>query len=345
MKFGIAIFPTDRSIGVGELVREGEERGFESFWVPEHTHIPVSRRSPWPGGSELPEHYSRTLDPFVALTVAAEHSSRLLLGFGILLLVERDPIITAKAVASLDLISRGRVIFGIGGGWNLEEMENHGTDPELCRAAPRRATAGDTQDLDPRRGGVPRRPRRLRPDLVVAQAGPGPAADLCRRQHRAHPEAGDRVRRRLDPERRPVAAGRPGPGVPPALRGVRSGTPPRDRLRHPADGRGDRRLRSAGRGPAGLPGAPANAGTRHPRAGAGARPDALKTVERLPDGEHEEGERCNEEHPEGHADPGRHRRVAELAPGLFSDQPLAFRYRTAEQQRGGQRGGGGPRRP
>src|ERR1700694_5318230 len=131
MKFGIAIFPTDRSIGVGELVREGEERGFESFWVPEHTHIPVSRRSPWPGGSELPEHYSRTLDPFVALTVAAEHSSRLLLGFGILLLVERDPIITAKAVASLDLISRGRVIFGIGGGWNLEEMENHGTDPKL----------------------------------------------------------------------------------------------------------------------------------------------------------------------------------------------------------------------
>jgi len=129
MKFGIAIFPTDRSIGVGELVREVEERGFESFWVPEHTHIPVSRRSPWPGGSELPEHYSRTLDPFVALTVAAEHSSRLLLGFGILLLVERDPIITAKAVASLDLISRGRVIFGIGGGWNLEEMENHGTDP------------------------------------------------------------------------------------------------------------------------------------------------------------------------------------------------------------------------
>ena len=131
MKFGIAIFPTDRSIGVGELVREVEERGFESFWVPEHTHIPVSRRSPWPGGSELPEHYSRTLDPFVALTVAAEHSSRLLLGFGILLLVERDPIITAKAVASLDLISRGRVIFGIGGGWNLEEMENHGTVPKL----------------------------------------------------------------------------------------------------------------------------------------------------------------------------------------------------------------------
>jgi probable F420-dependent oxidoreductase len=131
MKFGIAIFPTDLSIGVGELVREVEDRGFESFWVPEHTHIPVSRRSPYPAGGELPEHYKRTLDPFVALTVAAEHSKRLLLGFGIVLLVERDPIITAKAVASLDLVSGGRVIFGIGGGWNLEEMENHGTDPKL----------------------------------------------------------------------------------------------------------------------------------------------------------------------------------------------------------------------
>jgi probable F420-dependent oxidoreductase len=130
MNFGIAIFPTDLSIGVAELVREVEDRGFESFWVPEHTHIPVSRRTPYPGG-ELPEMYKRTLDPFVALTVAAENSSRLLLGFGIVLVVERDPIITAKEVASLDLVSGGRVIFGIGGGWNLEEMENHGTDPKL----------------------------------------------------------------------------------------------------------------------------------------------------------------------------------------------------------------------
>jgi len=131
MQFGIAIFPTDLSIGVAELVREVEDRGFESFWVPEHTHIPVSRRTPYPGGGDLPEYYQRTLDPFVALTVAAANSSRLLLGFGIVLLVERDPITTAKAVASLDLVSGGRVIFGIGGGWNLEEMENHGTDPKL----------------------------------------------------------------------------------------------------------------------------------------------------------------------------------------------------------------------
>ena len=130
MKFGIAIFPTDLSIGVAELVREVEDRGFESFWVPEHTHIPVSRRTPYPAGGELPEMYRRTLDPFVALTIAAEHSSRLLLGFGIVLIVERDPITTAKAVASLDFVSGGRVLFGVGGGWNLEEMENHGTDPK-----------------------------------------------------------------------------------------------------------------------------------------------------------------------------------------------------------------------
>ena len=129
MNFGIAIFPTDLSIGLAELVPAVEERGFESFWVPEHTHIPVSRLSPYPGGGELPEHYKRTLDPFLALTVAALRSTRLLLGFGIVLLVERDPIVTAKAVASLDLLSGGRVIFGIGGGWNLEEMENHGTVP------------------------------------------------------------------------------------------------------------------------------------------------------------------------------------------------------------------------
>jgi probable F420-dependent oxidoreductase len=130
MKFGIAIFPTDLSIGVAELTREVEARGFESFWVPEHTNIPLSRRTPYPGG-ELPEYYKRILDPFVALTVAAENSTRLLLGFGIVLVIQRDPIVTAKEVASLDLVSGGRVIFGIGGGWNLDEMENHGTDPKL----------------------------------------------------------------------------------------------------------------------------------------------------------------------------------------------------------------------
>src|SRR5207248_2972757 len=112
MKFGIAIFATDKSIGVAELAREVEERGFQTLWVPEHTHIPTSRRSPWPGGPELPEHYKRTLDPFVSVTVAAVSTTRLRLGFGIVLVVERDPIVTAKEVASVDLVSGGRIVFG-----------------------------------------------------------------------------------------------------------------------------------------------------------------------------------------------------------------------------------------
>jgi probable F420-dependent oxidoreductase len=129
MKFGIAIFATDLSISVAELAPAVEERGFDSLWFPEHTHIPTSRLSPWPGGPELPEHYKRTLDPFVSVTVAALRTTRLRLGFGIVLVVERDPIVTAKEVASVDLVSGGRVVLGVGGGWNREEMENHGTDP------------------------------------------------------------------------------------------------------------------------------------------------------------------------------------------------------------------------
>ncbi len=110
------------------LARAAEERGFESIWVPEHTHIPVSRRSPWPGGGDLPKEYWHTYDPFIALTVAAMATSKLKVATGICLVVERDPIITAKEVASLDQLSGGHFIFGIGGGWNAEEMENHGTD-------------------------------------------------------------------------------------------------------------------------------------------------------------------------------------------------------------------------
>ena len=128
MKYGCFIFATDYAIRPDELARALEERGFESFWVPEHTHIPASRRSPWPGGTPLPEEYWHTLDPFVALGAAAAVTSRLRLGTGICLVIERDPITLAKEVASLDWISRGRVLFGVGGGWNPEEMENHGTD-------------------------------------------------------------------------------------------------------------------------------------------------------------------------------------------------------------------------
>ena len=128
MKVGVYIFATDYAIRVDELARAAEERGFESLFLPEHTHIPKSRKSPWPGGPNLPKEYWHTLDPFVALASAAAATTRLRLATGICLVIERDPITLAKEVASLDLLSRGRFIFGIGGGWNREEMENHGTD-------------------------------------------------------------------------------------------------------------------------------------------------------------------------------------------------------------------------
>ncbi len=130
MKLGLTIFPTDYSIGPVELARLAEERGFESLFFPEHTHIPASRRTPYPAGGELPREYSHLLDPFLALAAAASVTERLLLGTGICLIVERDPITTAKEVATIDQLSGGRFLFGIGAGWNLEEMENHGTDPE-----------------------------------------------------------------------------------------------------------------------------------------------------------------------------------------------------------------------
>jgi len=128
MDFGLTMFPTDYSIRVEELAREAEARGFESLWFPEHTHIPASRRTPWPGGSDLPKEYWHTHDPFVALAVAAAVTTKLKVGTGICLLIERDPITTAKEVASLDFLSNGRFLFGIGAGWNVEEMANHGTE-------------------------------------------------------------------------------------------------------------------------------------------------------------------------------------------------------------------------
>ncbi len=127
MKYGVAIFPTHYTIRPAEVAKAAEERGFESLFFPEHTHIPTSRRSPYPGGGELPKEYIHTFDPFVAFATAAMATKKIKLATGICLLVERDPIVTAKAVASLDVLSEGRVIFGIGGGWNAEEMENHGT--------------------------------------------------------------------------------------------------------------------------------------------------------------------------------------------------------------------------
>ena len=124
--FGLFMFPTDYAIQPTDLAIAAEERGFESLFFPEHTHIPASRKTPYPGGGDLPKEYSHMHDPFVALGAAAAVTKRLKLGTGVCLVIERDPIVLAKEVASLDLISKGRVLFGIGGGWNVEEMENHG---------------------------------------------------------------------------------------------------------------------------------------------------------------------------------------------------------------------------
>lgn len=126
MDVGVFIFDTDYSINISELAQEIEGRGYESLFVPEHTHIPTSRLSPFPGGGDLPKQYSHTLDPFVSLSFAAAATKNLKIGTGICLLSQRDPIVTAKSIASLDLMSEGRFVLGLGGGWNVEEMEDHG---------------------------------------------------------------------------------------------------------------------------------------------------------------------------------------------------------------------------
>lgn len=126
MKVGVYYFPADYGIDVSELARALEERGYESLFLPEHTHIPLSRKTPFPGGGELPPCYSHTHDPFVALSFAAAATKKLVLGTGVCLVPQHEPIVTAKSVASLDRLSGGRFVFGIGGGWNVDEMENHG---------------------------------------------------------------------------------------------------------------------------------------------------------------------------------------------------------------------------
>lgn len=128
MKYGVMMFSTDYAIHPAELGRAAEERGFESLLFPEHTHIPSSRLSPWPGGPNLPKEYWHTNDAFVALSFAAAATSTIRIGTGICLVIEHDPITLAKQVATLDALSGGRLLFGIGGGWNREEMENHGTE-------------------------------------------------------------------------------------------------------------------------------------------------------------------------------------------------------------------------
>src|SRR5215470_3625437 len=130
MLVGAFHFATDYGIEVGELARALEERGFESLFLCEHTHIPASRRTPFPSGGELPKRYAHTHDPFVGLAFAAAATKKLKVGTGICLVPQHEPIVTAKAIASLDALSGGRFVFGIGAGWNVDEMENHGATYE-----------------------------------------------------------------------------------------------------------------------------------------------------------------------------------------------------------------------
>jgi probable F420-dependent oxidoreductase len=134
MEFGVGYFPTHDGIGPGDIARRVEERGQDALFFAEHTHIPASRESPWSGGPVLPRKYWHTYDLFVALTAAAAATRRLRVGAGVCLVVERDPIVTAKEVASVDHLSGGRFEFGVGAGWNREEMANHGTDPRVRMA-------------------------------------------------------------------------------------------------------------------------------------------------------------------------------------------------------------------
>ena len=186
MRFGVATFVTDEGIAPAHLGSALEERGFESVFVAEHTHIPVKRESPLPEGyEELPRKYYRTLDPIVTLTAAVMPTERLQVGTGVLLLIERDPITTAKEIASLDQVSGGRVIVGVGAGWNREEMRDHGTDPKTRMALLRERVLamkeiwtkeqaefhGEFVDFDP----IFCRPkpvRRPHPPIIVGGSGP-----------------------------------------------------------------------------------------------------------------------------------------------------------------------------
>ena len=157
MHFGASMFFTDYSMTSAELAQALEARGFESVWAPEHSHIPSSRRSPFPGGGDLPKPYYDAMDPFVTLTAAAMATKKLNVGTGVCLVQQRDPIQTAKLVASLDQVSQGRFLFGVGGGWNRDEMEDHGHRVRKPLQGDARADRGDEGDLDQVQGRVSRR--------------------------------------------------------------------------------------------------------------------------------------------------------------------------------------------
>ncbi|MGI9324786.1 MAG: LLM class F420-dependent oxidoreductase [Pseudomonadales bacterium] len=184
MEFGIGMFTTAHSAGPAEVAREVEARGFGSFWVSEHSHIPVAAPPPFEGFD--PKHYASMLDPFVSLTAAAMVTDRIKLGMAICLVIQRDPINCAKAVASLDHLANGRFLFGIGAGWNEEEMSNHGTDPSsrfrLMRERVEAMKLLWTEEMPEYHGRLvdfdpvyqwPKPSRSPHPPILVAGAGPG----------------------------------------------------------------------------------------------------------------------------------------------------------------------------
>ena len=221
MNFGVAIFPTEYAISMTELAPAAEQLGFESLWVAEHSHIPTSRESPWPGGPELPKQYWHTMDPFVALTAAALASKTIRIATGICLLIQRDPIHTAKETASLDVISGGRFIFGIGGGWNREEMADHGTDfkgrwkvlrekTEAIKAIWTNDPAeyhGDTVDFGPM-WAFPKPLQKPHPPVILGGSGPKILERVVRYADGWMPNRGDVVERIPELQRMARDAGR-----------------------------------------------------------------------------------------------------------------------------------------
>ena len=206
MKIGVAMFFTDYSMTPQELAVEAEARGFDSVWSPEHSHIPLSRKSAFPSGGDLPKKYYDAMDPFVALMAAAAVTKTIQVGTGVCLVAQRDPIQTAKLVASIDQLSNGRFLFGVGNGWNKDEMRNHGTvvrDPPQAGA---RADRGDEGDLDQVQARVSRRDGQLRSDDDLAQAGAEAApADPGRRRLPLRRAPRHPLRRRLDAASRAAA--------------------------------------------------------------------------------------------------------------------------------------------
>ncbi len=221
MKFGVAIFPTDYSISMAELAPAAEQLGFESLWVAEHSHIPASRLSQWPGGAELPKQYWHTFDPFLALTVAALASKTIRVATGICLLIQRDPIHTAKQVATLDVVSNGRFIFGIGAGWNREEMADHGTDfktrwqllrerTEACKAIWTQDEAeyhGEMVDFGPI-WSWPKPVQKPHPPVILGGAGPRILERVVRYADGWMPNRGDVIERIPELQEMARAAGR-----------------------------------------------------------------------------------------------------------------------------------------